>query len=172
MATMSSYLRTQWNRLFGLNLSPVAPLLFVGGQFEPGRWPAIHALGVRAVLSLQAEHADRFAGPAPERALRLHVADFTPPSFAQLDAGVRFIAESHAAELAVLVHCHAGVGRAPLMAAAYMMARERVSHREALVRIRAARPIIGPNGAQLQRLREYEDHLRSRTLPPGEASRQ
>jgi protein-tyrosine phosphatase len=156
---MNGYMRAQWGRLFGLNLSPVTPLLFVGGQFRAERWPAIHALGVRAVLSLQGEREDTFAGPPPERTLRLLVADFTPPTLEQLEEGVQFIAASHAAGLPVLVHCHAGVGRAPIQAAAYLVASERISHRHALGRIRAARPIIGPNAAQVALLHEYEARL-------------
>lgn len=158
---MSIYLRTQWARYFGLNASQVAPLLLVGGQFRPVQWAALHALGVRAVLSLQAEREDAFAGPPPERALRLPVLDFTPPSLEQLDEGVAFISAAHQAELPVFVHCHSGVGRAPLMAAAYLMASGGHGHQEALAHIRAARPIIGPNMGQLARLREYERRLRA-----------
>lgn len=158
---MSIYLRTQWARYFGLNVSQVAPLLLVGGQFRPAQWAALHALGVRAVLSLQAEREDGFAGPPPERALRLPVVDFTPPSLEQLEEGVAFIGAAHEARLPVFVHCHSGVGRAPLMAAAYLMASVGHGHQEALAHIRAARPIIGPNAGQLARLREYERRLRA-----------
>lgn len=160
---MNSYIRAQWGRLFGLNVSPVTPLLFVGGQFRAAQWPAIHALGVRAVLSLQGEREDSFEGPAPERTLRLLVVDFTPPTLEQLAEGVQFIAASQAAELPVFVHCHAGVGRAPIMAAAFLIASESLSHRDALGRVRAARPIVGPNAAQIRRLREYEGRLRTPT---------
>jgi protein-tyrosine phosphatase len=157
---MRSYLRTQWARFFGLNLSLVAPQLFVGGQFRPEQWPAISSLGVRAVLSLQAEREDAFAGAPPERLLRLQVVDFTPPSLDQLDEGVRFVAECHAAGMPVLVHCFSGVGRAPLTAAAYLMARDGLAHHEALACVRAGRPIIRPNAAQVRSLREFERRLR------------
>lgn len=168
---MNRYFRAQWGRIFGLNLSLVAPLLFVGGQFRAAQWPAIRALGVRAVLSLQGEREDSFEGPPPERALRLLVADFTPPSLEQIDEGVRFIAAAHAAELPVLVHCHAGVGRAPLLAAAYLISSEALTHRQALIRIKAARPNVGPNRAQVGRLREYEGRLRAPAPPAGETVR-
>ena len=157
---MRSYLRAQLRRLFGLNITQITPLLLVGGQFDLEQWPAIYALGVRAVLSLQAEREDRFAGAPPERALRLRVIDFTAPTQAQLDEGVRFITAAHAAELPVFVHCHGGIGRAPLMAAAYLMASHSLTHREALVMLRAARPLIAPNQTQLACLRTYEARLR------------
>jgi protein-tyrosine phosphatase len=159
---MQQYITTQWKRLFGLNLSQVTPLLYVGGQFQPEQWPAIAALGIVAVLSLQAEREDQFAGPEPARLLRLPVIDFTPPSLDQLDEGVAFVTTCVLAEQPVLVHCHSGIGRAPVMAAAYLMANQALSHRDALERVRAARPIIGPNLAQLARLREYELLLRRR----------
>lgn len=152
---MSGYLRAQLRRYFGLNVSPVTPTLFVGGQFRPDQWPLLHALGVRAVLSLQAEHEDRFAGPPPERSLRLLVPDFTPPTLEQLAEGVAFIAAAQAAALPVFVHCHAGVGRAPIVAAAYLGSSGGLSADQALAQVRRARPIIGPNAAQVARLREY-----------------
>jgi protein-tyrosine phosphatase len=157
---MYVYLSTQLRRLFGLNASIIEPDLLVGGQFRPDQWPALHALGVRAVLSLQAEREDRFAGGAPERLLRLAVQDFTPPTIEQLADGIAFISAAHQAGLTVFVHCHAGVGRAPLMAAAYLMYRQKLDHRTALARIRAARPIIGLNQSQIKRLRELEAILR------------
>lgn len=153
---ITTYVRAQWRRYFGLNVSQIEPLLFVGGQFHANQWPLLRALGVRAVLSMQAERPDSFAGEPPDRALRLLVPDFTPPTLAQLAEGVAFIEEAHKAEQPVLVHCHAGVGRAPIMAAAYLVASKGLGHREALAHLRRARPIIGPNPAQVARLREFE----------------
>ncbi|NTU82539.1 MAG: dual specificity protein phosphatase family protein, partial [Chloroflexales bacterium] len=113
---MFRYISAQWRRYFGLNVSPVEPLLFVGGQFRSEQWPLLRTLGVRAVLSLQAEREDVFAGMPPDMTLRLLVPDFTPPTLEQIAAGVAFIEQAHRADLPVLVHCHAGVGRAPIMA--------------------------------------------------------
>ncbi|MEF3275434.1 MAG: dual specificity protein phosphatase family protein [Chloroflexus sp.] len=156
------YLSTQWHRFFGLNITEITPMLFVGGQFHPRQWPAIYSLGVRAVLSLQAERADTFYGPLPIRSLRLLVPDFHPPTIEQLDEGVHFMAQAIADGLPVFVHCHAGVGRAPLMAAAYLMARHGLEHRSALTTLRLARPIIRPNRRQVSRLHEYEQLLSQR----------
>jgi protein-tyrosine phosphatase len=157
---MRTYLRAQWQRVFGLNASLVAPMLFVGGQFHPSQWPDLHKLGVRAVLNLQAEYEDRFSGPPPARTLRLRVNDFHAPTIAQLSAGVAFIAAAHAEGLPVLVHCHAGIGRAPLMAAAYLVAVHEMPYRAALAHLRTARPIIAPNPRQIVRLREYAERIR------------
>lgn len=145
-----------WHRHRVLNVSPVDPLLYVGGQFRPAQWPQLHALGLRAVLSLRAEHADAFDGPPPARAHRIMVPDYFAPSLDQIVEGVAFVTAAHAEGLPVLVHCHAGVGRAPLLAAAYLMSSRRIDHRAALEQLRQARPIIAPNRRQLARLREYE----------------
>lgn len=149
------YLGAQWRRAVGLNISRIDDLLFVGGQFRPRQWRALRALGIRAVLSLQAEREDRFSGTPPERTLRLLVPDFHPPAIEQLHEAVAFLRAAHADRLPVLVHCHAGVGRAPLTAAAYLIS-EGVSAPAALERIRQARPIIGLAPNQLARLYEWE----------------
>lgn len=153
------YAQTQWRRIFGPNISQVDDLLFVGGEFAPAQWARLHTLGIRAVLSLQAEREDAFAGAPAPRALRLPVEDFHPPTIEQLEAAVEFIAACRRERLPVLVHCHAGVGRASLTASAYLMAGG-ISHTKAFNRIRHARPIVALNRPQLERLVEWEIHLR------------
>lgn len=155
------YLRTQWRRGFGLNVSQIDDLLFVGGQFRPRQWPALRALGVRAVLSLQAEREDLFHGPPPDRALRLLVPDFHPPQIDQLHQAVAFIQAAHADQLPVLVHCHAGVGRAALTASAFLIAGG-MTQAQALAHVRRARPIIALNGIQQSRLVEWAEQVKSK----------
>lgn len=162
------YLRTQWRRVVGPNLSQVDRMLYVGGEFSLASWPALHALGVRAVLSLQGEREDAFCDPLPLRTLRLEVRDFHPPSLEQLDQAVAFLRESRAQGTPTLVHCHAGVGRAPLTAAAFLIA-EGASCDEALGRIYHARPIIRLNRRQRRRLAEWEARVRA-TPPTGTPS--
>jgi protein-tyrosine phosphatase len=149
------YLRTQWQRAFGVNISRIDDLTFVGGQFRPEQWPRIRLLGIRAVLSLQAEYEDTFVGTPPERTMRLEVPDFHPPTFAQLQEAVRFITDAHADSLPVFIHCHAGVGRAPLTTAAYLISRGATA-KAALATILQARPIIELNNRQLALLLEWE----------------
>lgn len=155
------YTLTQWRRLFGLNVSQIDELLFVGGEFTPAQWTRLHGLGIRAVLSLQAEHEDQFDGTPPQRALRLSVEDFHPPSIEQLFEAVAFLDTCRAEGLPVLVHCHAGVGRASLTASAYLISRG-LSRIEAFERIKRARPIVALNTIQLARLIEWEWRLRAR----------
>jgi protein tyrosine phosphatase (PTP) superfamily phosphohydrolase (DUF442 family) len=148
------YAATQWRRAFGVNVTRIDDLLFVGGEFHPKQWPRLRALGIRAVLSLQGEREDLFDGPPPDRALRLLVPDFHAPAVEQLREAVAFIVAAHAEQLPVLVHCHAGVGRASLTASAYLVTRG-LDHAEAFDLIRRARPIVRLNTPQLERLVEW-----------------
>jgi len=149
------YLRTQWQRAFGVNISRINDLTFVGGQFRPDQWPRIRLLGIRAVLSLQAEYEDTFVGTPPDRTMRLEVPDFHPPTLAQLREAVRFISDAHAESMPVFIHCHAGVGRAPLTTAAYLVSQGSTA-KAALATILQARPIIELNDRQLTQLLEWE----------------
>ena len=149
------YLSTQWQRAFGLNVSFLNELLFIGGQFRPEQWPKLHKLGIRAVLSLQAEHEDTFIGEPPQRTLRLLVPDFYPPSIEQLHHAVTFIRTAHTDRMPVMIHCHAGIGRAPLTTAAYLMISG-IGVEHALAMIQYARPIIALNDVQLARLFEWQ----------------
>jgi hypothetical protein len=158
------YLRTQWRRGFGLNVSRIDDLLFVGGEFTPAQWPDLGALGIRAVLSLQAEREDVFEGEPPLRALRLPVEDYCSPTIAQLHEAVAFVGECRAAGLPVFIHCHAGVGRASLTASAYLVSQGH-GYAEAFEAIRRARPIVALNGLQLDRLIEWERTLRGMAAP-------
>jgi predicted protein tyrosine phosphatase len=153
------YARTQFRRAFGLNVTRVDDLLFVGGQFRPRQWPGLHVLGIRAVLSLQDEYEDVFHGEPPARVLRLRVPDFHSPTLDQLREAVDFIAAAHAEGLPVMVHCHAGVGRASLTASAYLVSRGMASS-AAFELIRRARPIVLLNGPQRARLEEWERLVR------------
>lgn len=155
------YVRTMWKRYLGLNISPITPLLSVGGQFRPNQWPAIHAMGIRAVLSLQDEYEDVFEGTPPERTLRLPVVDHHAPTMEQLEEGVQFLAKTHEDNLPVLVHCHAGMGRAPTAASAYLMRYHGKTAKEAMMFLYTRRPIVGLNEEQWQRLYEWQRHIRS-----------
>jgi protein-tyrosine phosphatase len=151
---LRAYLATQWRRAFGVNVSRFDERLFIGGQFRPDQWPVLHTLGVRAVLSLQEEYEDVFEGHPPERTLRLLVPDYHPPTVEQLREAVAFITAAHADNLPVMIHCHAGVGRAPLTAAAYLIARGHAAD-AALEAIRIVRPIVALNEIQMARLQEW-----------------
>jgi protein-tyrosine phosphatase len=67
----------------------------------------------------------------------------------------------------VYVHCGSGVGRAPTMAAAYLVS-EGYTLEEAIDMIQQVRPFVRILPEQLVRLREYEERVQA-AAPEGDA---
>ncbi|XP_018021060.1 uncharacterized protein LOC108677353 [Hyalella azteca] len=59
----------------------------------------------------------------------------------------------------VLVHCNAGVSRAPTVVIAYCMKFLRISYSEALKFVKEKRPYIKPNEGFVEQLKEFEQYL-------------
>jgi protein-tyrosine phosphatase len=123
------------------------------------------ALGVTAILSLQEEF--EAAAPLPEQRRqfvwrRIPVADghaggaMSIRQLALAVAQIRVWREQHEV---VYVHCHAGMGRAPTVAAAYLAATRRLPLSEAIDRVRAARACTSPTAQQLLTLAIYVNQL-------------
>ncbi len=148
------YLTDLLSRFLRPNLTQIDPLLFVGGQFRADEWPTIAALGVRAVLSMQAENVDRFSGTPPDRTLRVAVIDYHAPTIEQLHVAAAFGTAARRDGLPLFVHCRAGVGRAPIAAAACLVA-EGHTPAQAIRLIARARTIVMPNTEQLTALHAY-----------------
>ena len=141
-------------------LSEVAPNVHVGGQYRRRGWPRLAARGVTAVVNMRTEFDDGRAGIAPSRYMHLPTEDDTPPTLADLGAGVSFIREEIARGGGVYVHCGAGVGRAPAMAAAYLVSTG-LTTTEAWMRIRAVRPFIRPRPEQIEQVERFAAQLRA-----------
>ena len=135
-------------------LSQITPHLHVGGQYTQRGWPALTRRGITAVVDLRIEFDDRKAGIAPETYLYLPVVDDEAPSLQQLSAGVRFVTEVISSGGAVYIHCGAGVGRAPTMAAAYLVSTGMESE-QALEAIQATRPFIRPKPTQVAQIERF-----------------
>jgi protein tyrosine phosphatase (PTP) superfamily phosphohydrolase (DUF442 family) len=136
------------------SVSQITPQLHVGGQYRRRGWPKLAARGITAVVNLRTEFDDAAAGIAPERYLHLPAVDDTPPALEQLRRGADFIAEEIARGGAVYVHCGAGVGRAPTLAAAYLVSTG-LTPAEAWARIRAVRPFIRIKPAQAAQIERF-----------------
>ena len=137
-----------------LRASQITPQLHVGGQYRRRGWSRLQGRGITAVVNLRTEFDDREASIAPPRYLHVPAVDDHPPSLEQLRLGIGFITEEIGRGGAVYVHCGAGVGRAPLMAAAYFVSTG-LTPDEAWGRIRQARPFIRPTPAQREQLRQF-----------------
>ncbi len=142
-----------------LRFSEVTPLLYVGPQFRRNGLEYLRSQGIHAVVNLRIEWDDAGVGIAPQRYCYLPTIDDDAPSEQHLAAGVAFITENIAEGNKVYIHCGAGVGRAPTMAAAYLISTG-LNIDEALGKIRAVRPFIFLTPPQLAALQKYETALR------------
>lgn len=136
------------------SVSQITPQLHVGGQYWRRGWPRLASRGITAVVNMRVEFDDDDAGIAPPRYLRLPTVDNEPPTLEQLRAGVAFIAEEVAQGGGVYVHCGAGVGRAPAMAAAYL-ASTGLTPDQAWACIREVRPFIHPKPEQVAQIERF-----------------
>jgi predicted protein tyrosine phosphatase len=142
-------------------VSQVTPQLHVGGQYRRRGWPRLEARGITAVVDMRVEFDDRAAGIAPESYLYLPTVDDCAPSLEDLEAGAAFMAQEIARGGGVYVHCGSGVGRAPTMAAAYLV-RSGLSPAQAWDRIRQARPFIRPTAVQIEQLERFAAQFEAR----------
>jgi protein-tyrosine phosphatase len=107
---------------------------------------------------MRSEFDDAVYGLGAKEYLWLPTDDDHAPTLDQLRQGVNFICEIIEGGGKVYVHCAGGVGRAPTMAAAYLVSTG-LTPAEALALIRRSRPFINPTKAQLAALEEYaSDH--------------
>ena len=116
--------------------------------------------GISAVVNMREESDEAAHNATPEHYLWLPTPDDTPPTLSDLERGATFIAEQRAAGHGVYIHCAAGVGRAPLMGAAYLVTTG-LNPAEAWAAIAAGRPFIRPTPPQIAALAAFAQHLRS-----------
>ncbi len=136
------------------SVSQITPQLHVGGQYRRRGWKRLAARGITAVVNLRSESDDNDAGIAPPRYLYLPTPDDAPPTLEQLNEGVAFITAEIARGGGVYVHCGAGVGRAPALAAAYLVSTG-MKPEQAWAMIRAKRPFIRLKPAQERQIELY-----------------
>jgi protein-tyrosine phosphatase len=137
-------------------LSRVAPHLYVGGQHTAQGLEAMQAEGIHAVVNMREEYNDDEHGVAPHHYLWLPIPDDTAPSRQDLETGATFIQTHIEQGHGVYVHCAAGVGRAPTMAAAYLV-HQGATPDEAWAEIRQGRPFIRPTPPQLDVIEAYAE---------------
>jgi protein tyrosine phosphatase (PTP) superfamily phosphohydrolase (DUF442 family) len=142
------------------SLSQITPHVHVGGQYRRRGWPRLAARGITAVVNLRIEFEDAAVGIAPPRYLYLPTVDDEPPTIEQLHEASAFIAEETARGGGVYVHCGAGVGRAPVTAAAYLVSTG-LTPDQAWASIRAVRPFIRPNPAQTAQIERFAARIRA-----------
>jgi len=135
-------------------LSEITPHMCVGGQYRRRGVPRLKARGITAVINLRVEFDDKDVGIAPSRYLHLPTPDDHAPTLEQLQTGVEFISEEIAQGGSVYIHCGSGIGRAPTMAAAYLISTG-LTVDGAWALIRAVRPFIKPTAPQLEEIERF-----------------
>lgn len=141
-----------------LQFSQVTEHLFVGPQYREKGLRLLEKEGIHAVVNLRIEKDDAALGLAPKNYCYLPTIDDDAPSIEHLHEGIAFITREIQAGHKVYIHCGAGVGRAPTMAAAYLISKG-ISVDEALSMIKKVRPFIYIMPVQMKQLRFLESVL-------------
>lgn len=141
-----------------LQYSRVTPQLYVGPQFNARGKRHLEAHGISASVNLRIEYDDAAHGLALAHYLYLPVVDDAAPTIEQFERGAAFIRAQIAAGRSVYIHCAGGVGRAPTVAAAYLLSTGKTLD-EALAAIRRVRPFITITPPQMEQLRTYAARL-------------
>ena len=139
-------------------VSRVSEYLHVGGQYKKRGWKLLKKRGIGSVVNLRIEYDDREHGIAPERYLHLPTVDDTPPTFEHLEEGADFIQECIDQGVGVYIHCKSGIGRAPSMAAAYLIYNG-MGYEEAVDALVSKRPFIRMVKSQKENLKAFERYL-------------
>jgi predicted protein tyrosine phosphatase len=142
------------------SLSQITPQLHISGQHQGRGWKTLSKRGITAMVNMRTEFDDQTAGIAPPRYMHLKIIDNTPPTLEHLQAGSDFIAQEIREGGKVYIHCAAGVGRAPTMAAAYLVSTGR-SPADAWAQIRKVRPFIRPTSAQIAQVDAFAEKVRA-----------
>lgn len=140
-----------------LHLSRVTTQLYVGPQYRAKGLELLRQHGIHAVVNMRIEKDDAAFGLAPEHYCYLPTVDDTAPSREHFLQGIAFIDRIIHEGGKVYIHCGAGIGRAPSMAAAYLMATG-LSLQDALALIKKVRPFIFITPPQMKALLELENH--------------
>ncbi len=152
-------------------LSRVMQRLYVGGQQSRRGLRKMRETGIEAVVNMREESDDAARRRAGEHYLWLPTTDDAPPTLEDLEKGVDFIEGHVCAGRGVYVHCASGVGRAPTMAAAYLVSKQGLSPQEAWEKIRESRPFIRPTPPQIEVIERVAQRLRRRAEIGGEEER-
>lgn len=132
----------------------ITPNLFVGAQFRERGWRILQHWGITGVINMRSEFDDRTLEIDMPAYIHLATPDDHAPTLDDLRRGVDFICAEINAGGKVYIHCGAGVGRAPSMAAAYLVSTG-MTAQKAWDTIQARRTFIRPTQVQRKQLEEF-----------------
>jgi protein-tyrosine phosphatase len=138
--------------------SRVTPQIWVGPQFNRHGKRYLASRGVTGSVNLRVEYDDAAYDLAFDNYCYLPTVDDDCPSPEHFQKGVDFIRSVVWEGGQVYIHCKAGVGRAPTMAAAYLIA-EGMTVEEAIALIQRTRPFIAITPPQMESLHRYAEAI-------------
>jgi protein-tyrosine phosphatase len=141
-----------------LGFSMVTPQLFVGPQYRARGKAHLEKNEIHYDVNMRIEFDDAKHGLALANYCYLPTIDDEDPSFEHLDQGAAFIRDAVETGGKVYIHCAGGIGRAPTMAAAYLM-HTGMTLAEAITAILRVRPFIRIMPPQMVCLQEYEKRI-------------
>eukprot|EP00727_Mastigamoeba_balamuthi_P008954 m51a1_g4681 putative dual specificity protein phosphatase 1 (226) ;mRNA; f:164771-165751 len=134
------------------------PHLFVGDSTHSCSPRLLHSLGITHIVSVEGVHYE-FAGFAN---LHCPMLDSGNSDLLRVIATVGpFIEEARGSGGRVLVHCYAGINRAPTVCAAYLVAVLRWALRDAAILVKSRRPVACPCRRYLRQLLAIEHAVRA-----------
>lgn len=137
-----------------MRFSQITPQLYVGGQHNAEGKAALEKEGIRSSVNMRIEYDDAAHGLDLENYCYLPTIDDDAISPEHLREGVAFITAQIDAGEKVYIHCAGGIGRAPTMAAAYLV-QQGYTVDEAYAFIAEKRPFIRPTPVQVRALRRF-----------------
>jgi len=139
------------------DLGWIEPGFAVGGRpYSPQR-SAVCALGIDVIVTVETPLANEVATWADlgVETVVLPTRDFEAIPFERFEAVTEVVLAKLAAQRTVLLHCLAGVNRAPTFATAILCQRDGLTIEAALNRVRLARPRAAPTIDELASLRSW-----------------
>lgn len=101
----------------------ITPLVYVGPQHSRlGKW-RLELAGIKHVVNMRMEFNDADHNLALKSYCHLPTEDNHFPALEQLESGVAFIQQAVDRQEKVYIHCKRGRGRAPTLAAAFLISR-------------------------------------------------
>eukprot|EP00095_Tigriopus_kingsejongensis_P003749 maker-scaffold911_size81771-snap-gene-0.20 protein:Tk03749 transcript:maker-scaffold911_size81771-snap-gene-0.20-mRNA-1 annotation:"dual specificity protein phosphatase 19" len=145
-----------------LQVAQVTPFLYLGSQDAAGDLQVLHDSNITHILNVGFGIENRF--PSDFVYFNAEILDL--PEFdirTSLKLTFDHIEEVRIASGRILVHCNAGVSRAPTIVIAYLLRSQNSSLSNAWAQVKDARPCIRPNDGFKSQLESYEKHIMSGT---------
>jgi len=139
-----------------LRHSRITPQIYVGPQFGRMGLHHLRKEHIHAVVNLRQEFDDARHGLLLEDYCYLPTEDDQAPSLEHIQQGIAFIKQQESCGKKVYIHCGGGIGRAPTMAAAYLISKGGILE-DVLQLIRLTRPYINITSPQIERLKECQN---------------